>query len=121
MTQSHGFIMLSLPACKVRLIVSIALLMCVLNDAWSEAPVPYPRIETGAHTAKISRIGIDRSERWLVSASTDKTARVWDLNSGQAASHSASADRRRLRRKVVCGCDFARCSAGRGGRLHRCL
>src|SRR5689334_5772160 len=83
MTQSHGFIMLSLPACKVRLIVSIALLMCVLNDAWSEAPVPYPRIETGAHTAKISRIGIDRSERWLVSASTDKTARVWDLNSGK--------------------------------------
>lgn len=42
----------------------------------------YPRIETGAHAATVMRIDVDEDERFLVSASEDKTARVWDLRSG---------------------------------------
>ena len=44
-----------------------------------------PRIETGQHTGLITALVADRAERWLVTASRDKTARVWDLRSGQLA------------------------------------
>jgi WD40 repeat protein len=44
---------------------------------------PILRIETGMHTAVIRRIGIDRDNRYLVTASDDKTARVWELASGR--------------------------------------
>jgi WD40 repeat protein/uncharacterized caspase-like protein len=43
---------------------------------------PIPRVETVMHTASIWRLSIDAQERFLVTASKDKTARVWDLNSG---------------------------------------
>lgn len=42
-----------------------------------------PRIETGEHTGLISALASDRDHRWLVTASHDKTARVWDLQSGR--------------------------------------
>ena len=57
--------------------------------AYGQAPPAYPpstpllRIETGMHTAVIKRIDIDRAERFVVSASDDKTARVWDLRDGK--------------------------------------
>jgi WD40 repeat protein len=35
------------------------------------------------HTAPVSSIDVDREERFLVSGSGDKTARVWDLASGR--------------------------------------
>lgn len=44
---------------------------------------PFLRIETGMHTAPIRRIDVDAAERYLVTASHDKTARVWDLASGK--------------------------------------
>jgi WD40 repeat protein len=44
---------------------------------------PYPRIETGAHAALVHSIDVDGAERFLVSASDDKTARIWDLRSGK--------------------------------------
>lgn len=44
---------------------------------------PLLRIETGRHTAIIRRIDTDRSGRWLVTASEDKTARVWELPTGR--------------------------------------
>lgn len=40
---------------------------------------PILRLETGMHTAQINRIDVDRAGRWLVTASNDKTVRVWDL------------------------------------------
>jgi WD40 repeat protein len=43
---------------------------------------PILRIETGMHTAKIKRIGIDAANRYLVTASHDKTVRVWELSTG---------------------------------------
>jgi WD40 repeat protein len=43
---------------------------------------PILRIETGMHTAKIGRIGVDAAERFLLTASLDKTLRLWDLHTG---------------------------------------
>ncbi len=44
---------------------------------------PFPAIEAGMHTAIIRRIAVDRAGRWAVTASDDKTARIWNLASGQ--------------------------------------
>jgi WD40 repeat protein len=44
---------------------------------------PILRIETGMHTAKLQRIDVDAANRYLVTASDDKTARVWDLRDGR--------------------------------------
>jgi WD40 repeat protein len=44
---------------------------------------PMLRIDSGRHTATITRIDTDRAGRWLVSSSQDKTVRVWDAATGQ--------------------------------------
>ena len=44
---------------------------------------PLPVIEAGMHTALINSIAVDAGGHWAVTASDDKTARVWDLASGQ--------------------------------------
>jgi len=44
---------------------------------------PILRIDPGMHTAAIRRIAVDARGRWLVTASEDKTARVWDLKTGK--------------------------------------
>ena len=51
------------------------------DSYFPDAPILRP--EVGAHTGPINRIAIDRGERFLVSGSHDKTARVWDLATGQ--------------------------------------
>ena len=45
-------------------------------------PRPFPALDPGMHTAIINRLAVDRAGRWLVTASDDKTARVWDLANG---------------------------------------
>ncbi|MDP2783629.1 MAG: caspase family protein [Sulfurimicrobium sp.] len=45
---------------------------------------PVLRIETGGHMSMITRISADAAGRWIVTASEDKTARLWDGRSGQA-------------------------------------
>lgn len=47
------------------------------------SPKPYPRIEAGGHTAKITNIAVDWDGRWLVTASHDKSARVWSVTDGR--------------------------------------
>jgi len=69
----------------MRLIVSFFLGVCfLLPGACAQAQLvkPYLRIETVAHAAAVNRIDVDAAEQFLVSASIDKTARVWDLRSG---------------------------------------
>jgi WD40 repeat protein len=44
---------------------------------------PLPRLETGMHTASSTRIATDAAGRWAVTASEDKTARVWEVPSGR--------------------------------------
>jgi len=44
---------------------------------------PILRLNTTAHTAPINRIATDRENRYAVTASDDKTARVWSLEDGR--------------------------------------
>lgn len=44
---------------------------------------PVLRIETGAHLAPITRISADKAGQWAVTASEDKTVRLWSLHNGQ--------------------------------------
>ncbi|MDD2608773.1 MAG: caspase family protein [Giesbergeria sp.] len=44
---------------------------------------PVLRIETGAHLAPITRISADKAGQWAVTASEDKTVRLWNLLNGQ--------------------------------------
>lgn len=46
---------------------------------------PLARLETGMHTAVIMRVAGDAAGRWAVTASQDRTARVWELSSGRLA------------------------------------
>ncbi|WP_165741869.1 caspase family protein [Candidatus Thiosymbion oneisti] len=60
------------------------LLALVFPLAAAEIPrIPFPRIETGMHTAVIKRIAVDRAERFLVTGSRDKTVRIWSLPAGE--------------------------------------
>jgi WD40 repeat protein len=55
----------------------------LLNQGQTPSTQPILRIETGTHAAMVNRIAVDAANRFLVTASADKTARVWDLSSGQ--------------------------------------
>jgi WD40 repeat protein len=44
------------------------------------------RIEAGAHLSLVTRVSTDAQGRWIVSASEDKTARVWDAATGRLLS-----------------------------------
>ena len=65
-------------------IIGIALLVRA-DDTPASYPPPGPflEIENGMHTADIVRIAVDPRGRFLVTASHDKSARVWDLATGK--------------------------------------
>ncbi|MBL0264215.1 MAG: hypothetical protein IPQ05_10110 [Leptospiraceae bacterium] len=44
---------------------------------------PILRVNAGMHTAVIRRISVDRDNRLLATASTDKTAKIWELSTGK--------------------------------------
>src|SRR5215475_7707526 len=75
-------------------ILLAALQSCTLRSSSESLPMrpsivaepttlPLPRLETGMHTAVIKRIATDAAGRWAVTASDDKTARVWEVASGR--------------------------------------
>lgn len=68
----------------VRSLSFFALITCA--SAFSATPViptePELRIETGAHLSLITRVSADANGRWILTASEDKTARLWDAASG---------------------------------------
>lgn len=47
------------------------------------ATTPFLRLETGMHTAPIRGVSLDAAARYVVTASDDKTARVWDMATGK--------------------------------------
>jgi DNA-binding beta-propeller fold protein YncE len=57
--------------------------MCVLAMAQTQESPAYPMIETERHVGRIFRVAVDPTERWVVTVSDDKTARVWDVRSGR--------------------------------------
>ena len=66
----------------------ITALLCLSSlTAFSQAGEPSRdpilRIETGMHIAPIYNIGVDRAGRFLVTASPDKTVRVWEIETGR--------------------------------------
>ena len=66
----------------------IASALCALPVAAQPAntqavDAPLLRIDTGGHNAAIRALGIDAAGRYAVTASEDKTARVWDLSTGR--------------------------------------
>lgn len=72
--------------------IFVVLLLSVVFSYFQNHPVSYAaeppkepmlRIETGMHTARIERIGIDQENRYLVTGSPDKTVRVWELATGR--------------------------------------
>ncbi|MCE1227320.1 MAG: caspase family protein [Geobacteraceae bacterium] len=70
-----------------RYLIAIICLLCITQTTHALDPpkTPILRIETGRHTSLIRRIDTDRTGRWLVTASEDKTVRVWELPSGRLA------------------------------------
>ena len=75
-------------SCRRRQVATLLpglLLGLGLGLAWAKDPpgAPMLRLETGMHTALITRIGVDAANRYLVTGSHDKTVRVWDLATGR--------------------------------------
>lgn len=65
--------------------ICMVALLCAgisLANAAEPSSEPILRIEAGMHTAMINRVSVDSAGRYAVTASDDKTARVWDLSSG---------------------------------------
>lgn len=70
----------------MRLPALIAILVFSFEMAHAAPEIPKEpvlRIETGTHLSPITRISSDAAGNWAVTASEDKTARLWDLRSGK--------------------------------------
>jgi WD40 repeat protein len=67
-----------------HIICAAGLLWAVVALGGEPPGHPILRIDAGMHTATIHQIAVDAHSHWLVTASEDKTARVWDLKSGAA-------------------------------------
>ena len=69
---------------RLWLVAFASLVLPALLPALAQsADAPLLRIDTGAHNAAIRALGVDAAGRFAVTASDDKTARVWDLSSGR--------------------------------------
>jgi WD40 repeat protein len=68
-----------------RHILSLIIILLLVTPLLAAEPPKEPilRIESGMHTAMIRRIATDTSDRWLVTASDDKSLRVWELPAGR--------------------------------------
>jgi len=68
-----------MPTNLTKLIFYILLTLSPFTWASEPSGAPILRIETGMHTAAIRQISVDAKERFLLTASKDKTLRLWDL------------------------------------------
>lgn len=64
-------------------VLAVVLLFPIATCAGEPPSEPILQVETGMHTAAISRIGVDATSRFLVTGSLDKTVRVWELATGR--------------------------------------
>ncbi len=76
----YGFGMLT----RVVLAVMLAATSVTsLSQVTNTANTPILRVDTGAHSAPLRAMDVDARGRFAVTASEDKTARVWDLSSSR--------------------------------------
>ncbi|MBF0225124.1 MAG: caspase family protein [Desulfobacterales bacterium] len=66
-------------------IIQAYLIIPFIIQSYASEPTKDPilRIENGTHTALIRRIGVDDENRFLVTSSDDKTARLFEISSGR--------------------------------------
>jgi len=87
MTRAHDWLAQLSGLCRglgcAVAFASVALGWCEEAIAAEPPTEPQLRIEAEMHTAVINRIDTDATGRFAVTASDDKTARVWDVASGR--------------------------------------
>jgi len=66
-------------------ILVAAVFQCAVAQAGDPSSKAFLRMDVGRHTAQINRIATDRDETFVVTASQDKTLRVWSATDGSAA------------------------------------
>ena len=66
-----------------RFLCTAALLWAGAALAAGPTVEPILHIEAGMHASIVKRIALDPSGRWLVTVSDDKSARIWDVPTGQ--------------------------------------
>ena len=70
-------------------LLMLGLIIClgISRDASAQLSMdPVLRIETGGHQSLLTRVSTDGQGRWILTASEDKTARLWDAGSGSLLS-----------------------------------
>ncbi len=72
-----------MPTNLTKLIFYFILTLSPLTWASEPSGAPILRIETEMHTDRITQISVDAKESFLLTASDDKTLRLWDLNDGK--------------------------------------
>lgn len=71
---------------KLFFLIILLSLLTIVSNGQSISNKPILRIENGSHISKLTEISTDAANRYIVTASDDKTARVWDLASGKLIS-----------------------------------
>ena len=64
-------------------LLALVVWLCASGAATAQIGAPALRIDTGAHGAAIRAMDVDAVGRYAVTASEDKTARVWSLSDGR--------------------------------------
>ena len=73
--------MTTIRRCVLALLLPLTL-SAAPADAGEPPREPMLRIEAGRHTAAVNRVAVDHAGRWLITASNDKSLRVWELPEG---------------------------------------
>lgn len=70
---------------KIILAILFLSIIFLYTHIHADEPTEHPilRLETGMHLEIINRIGVDAENRYLATASNDKTIRVWELQTGK--------------------------------------
>jgi WD40 repeat protein len=68
---------------RLLLVLLLLAVPCAVASGAPTEPQPIFRIETGHHTQAVRRVSIDAAGKWLLTASADRTARLWSLANGK--------------------------------------